>query len=398
MLVDEALQGDDVLVRLDAGDIDELLVELVGEVAHEIEHVGHATRHARAEVLSGRTEDDDGSVRHVFAAVVAHALDDGGAAGVADAEALAGAAVREELTARRTIHHGVAEDAVLVGLELRAGARLDHDLAAAHHLADVVIRLAGEDEAHAGREKRTEALARAALELELDGALGQARIAVLVADFAGDLRANGAIRVVDLVFEADRLRVVDRLVGVLQDDLVERLVIGTVVALAGGVAHGGRVVLHDIDEQAREIDGVRLRMVGHVALLEALHVADHFVDRAEAEAGHDFANFLGDAIEEIHDVLGLALELAAQAVVERGDADRAGVQVALAHIDAAHRDHRGGAEIVFLGAEERRVNDVLAGLHAAIGAERDAVAQAVEHEHLVRLGDAKLPRTASILD
>ena len=44
-------------------------------------------------------EDDDPAAGHVLAAVVADALDDGGRAGVADAEALADHAAEEHLAA-----------------------------------------------------------------------------------------------------------------------------------------------------------------------------------------------------------------------------------------------------------------------------------------------------------
>ncbi len=58
--------------------------------------------------------------------------------------------------------------------------------------------------------------------------------------------------------------------------------------------------------------------------------------RAEAEAGHVLAEVLGDEAEEVDDVLGLAGEELAQLLVLRGHSDRAGVEVALAHHDAAH--------------------------------------------------------------
>ena len=57
--------------------------------------------------------------------------------------------------------------------------------------------------------------------------------------------------------------------------------------------------------------------------------------RAEAELGHDLAQLLGDEEHEVDDVLGLARELLAQLRVLRRDADRAGVEVADAHHDAA---------------------------------------------------------------
>jgi hypothetical protein len=81
-----------------------------------------------------------------------------------------------------------------------------------------------------------------------------------------------------------------------------------------------------------------------------------------------------------------------------GDADGAGVEVALAHVDAAHGDEGDGAEIVLLGAEDGGVDDVEPGAQAAVGAQGDAVAQAIEHEDLLGLGDADFPGQAGVLD
>ena len=104
------------------------------------------------------------------------------------------------------------------------------------------------------------------------------------------------------------------------------------------------------------------------------------------------------ASEEPLDHLGRAGELGAQVLALRGDAGRTGVEVALARHVAADRDERRGPEPELLGAEQRRDEQVAAGLQAAVGAQRDAVAQAVAQQHLVDLGEAELPRRADVLD
>ncbi len=72
--------------------------------------------------------------------------------------------------------------------------------------------------------------------------------------------------------------------------------------------------------------------------------------------------------------------------------DRASIQVALPHHDAAQRDQRGGREPKFFGAEQSGDHDVATGFHAAIGLQNDATAKVVEHQNLVRLRDAQAPR------
>ena len=95
---------------------------------------------------------------------------------------------------------------------------------------------------------------------------------------------------------------------------------------------------------------------------------------------------------------GLPVELRAQRRILRGDAHRAGVQVALAHHDAAHGDQRRGGEAELLGAQQRGDGDVAAGLQLAVGLHADAAAQIVHHQHLLRFGEAQLPRNAGVLD
>ena len=61
-----------------------------------------------------------------------------------------------------------------------------------------------------------------------------------------------------------------------------------------------------------------------------------------------------------------------------------------------HERRRGEAEL--LGTEQRGDDDVAAGLQLAVDLHDDAVAHAVEHERLLRLGQAELPRRAGVLE
>ena len=101
--------------------------------------------------------------------------------------------------------------------------------------------------------------------------------------------------------------------------------------------------------------------------------------RAEAELRHDFADFLRDEPHEVHDMLRVAGEFLAQFRILRRDADRAGVQMANAHHDAAERDQRSGGKTKFLRAEQRGDDHVAAGLQLAVGLHHDAAAQIVQH-------------------
>ena len=111
----------------------------------------------------------------------------------------------------------------------------------------------------------------------------------------------------------------------------------------------------------------------------------------KAHIGHQPAHFLGDIEEEVDDMLRLAGEFLAQFGVLGGDADRAGVQMALAHHDTARRDQRRGGEAELVGPEQRADHDVTAGAQAAIDLHRDAAAQIVHHQGLLGFGQADFP-------
>jgi hypothetical protein len=97
-------------------------------------------------------------------------------------------------------------------------------------------------------------------------------------------------------------------------------------------------------------------------------------------------------------VLGLAGEALAQGRILRGDAHRAGVEVALAHHDAAFDDQRRGGEAEFVGTQQGADDDVATGLDLAVDLHADAAAQAVEHQGLLGFGEAELPRRTGVLD
>ena len=141
-----------------------------------------------------------------------------------------------------------------------------------------------------------------------------------------------------------------------------------------------------------------LPVVDRLRDVQRADLADRLVDAAEAELGEVLADLLGDELEEVDDVLGLAGVALAQDRVLGGDADRAGVEVADPHHDAARHHERRAGEAVLLGAEQRRDDDVAPGLELAVGLHHDPVAQAVEQQRLLGLGEAELPGAAGVLE
>ena len=156
-------------------------------------------------------------------------------------------------------------------------------------------------------------------------------------------------------------------------------------------------VLRDGEDRA-DVQPLGLPVVDRRPGVERLDVTDHLGHRPEPELGHQLAHLLGDVLEEGLDELRPPAEPLAQHRVLGGDADRAGVQVADAHHDAARHDERGGGEAELLGAEQGGDHDVPTRLQLPVGLHDDAVAQSVEQQRLLRLGQAELPRPAGVLE
>ena len=76
-------------------------------------------------------------------------------------------------------------------------------------------------------------------------------------------------------------------------------------------------------------------MIDRVFWLQDIRTTDHLGELAETEFGHEFAHFLGDELHEVDRVIGIAGEFFAQLRILGGDADRACVEMANAHHDAA---------------------------------------------------------------
>ena len=127
-------------------------------------------------------------------------------------------------------------------------------------------------------------------------------------------------------------------------------------------------------EDARKVQAARLPVIDADAGVEQIRATDQLLEAADAELCHDAPHFVGDEEHEIDDVLGLAVKFRAQHRVLRCDADRAGIQMALAHHDAPGGDQRRRREAELVRAEQCTDDDVAAGFHLAVDLHGDAAA------------------------
>ena len=396
MLLDPALHVVEVGL-VEFLELHHLLVDLRLEGAGCIPDVRDAAAHAGREVATGLAEHHRPAAGHVFAAMVARALHHRLGAAVPHAEPLAADAANEDLAARRPVGHHVAGDDIVFRLERGRAVGLHDHAAAREALAAVVVHVALDRHLHARHAEGHDALAGRAAEVDPDRAVGQAAGAIPPRHLARENRAHGAVDVADRQVESHRLAPLQRRLAEAQErGHVERLGDPVVLLFLTERLH---VIRHlRLVEDRREVEPLRLPVGDRSPGVEPVHLADHLVDRAEAELRHQFAKFLGEHEEEVDDVLRLAGELLAKLRVLGGDAHRAGVEVALPHHDAAHHHQRRRGDAKLLGPEQRRHRHVLRSANHAVGLYDDPAAEVVHHEHLVGLGEAEFPGQAGVHD
>ena len=336
--------------------------------------------------------------------MVAHALAHDSGAGVAHAKALAGQAVDEALAARGTVEGHVANGDVLVELVRGAGCGGNREDAAREALAKVVVGVADHVDGDAGRQEGAKALAAGANAVDGDGVLGES-LRVRTRDLGAEHGAHAAVHVGDVGVEVHRGERAARGLGVGHKErgvqrareLVCRAHLGQEVT-GGGTGNALAKLVGHACEDGREVDGVGLPVARDLHLAQALGMADHLLDRAEAQLGHDVAQLLCHQIHEVDHVLGLAVEALAQLAVLRGDTHGAGVRLAVALHEAAKREQRGSAKVKDLGAEKRGHGHVATVHELAVCLQLHARAQAVLEQRLLGLGKAKLQRQARVVD
>ena len=231
----------------------------------------------------------------------------------------------------------------------------------------------------------------------MDGIFRQSSGAIAPGDFATNDGADHAVDVPDLNRARDLGTFLDRRLAHLHEHgVIERLVQAVILSDLAEATHFRAGI--GLEKNLAEVESLGLPVIDRLAGFQPVRASDHFSNGAEPELSHEFADFLRDELHEVHRVRRVAGEVLAQLGGLGGHADRAGVQMADTHHDAAERDERCGGETEFLGAEHRRDNDVATGLQLSVRFDRDARAEIVQHERLMGFGEAELPRDARVLD
>mmetsp|Transcript_62362 Transcript_62362/g.174233 ORF Transcript_62362/g.174233 Transcript_62362/m.174233 type:complete len:1082 (+) Transcript_62362:2016-5261(+) len=390
--------------RVKRGHVDLWRHHALADVAGGVPDPSDATAHAGGEVVANVAEDDDAAPRHVLAAMVPGAFHHGPSPRVAHGEALRGDTADEADAGGRAVERRVADDDVLLRLETcgqRRLGRVHDDGASAEALAEVVLRVSLQLQEDAAQREGPEGLAGGALELGVARARRQA-VAPALVELVGQQGAQGAVDVRELVAVAVRgvAEAEGRLERLQQVAVLHRLRDHEVV-LAIQLPALDLPDLPRVRQQVRRHQhGAELqrRVAERRVHAQCLRAADGVVYGPEAHLREEHAHLLRDQHQVVHDVLRHTFELLAEDGVLRGDAHRAGVEVALPHHDAAHGDEGGCGEAEALGPEQRSDHHVAARAQLAVGLQGHAPTEAVQHQGLVRLREADFPRGAGVLD
>ncbi len=355
---------------------------------------GHATGHAGTEILANSPQNDGHAAGHVFTAIGAAAFDDGQSPGIADSKTLARLAGGKQLSGGGTIEHGIADDGVLIAVELAGRHLAHHHGTAGEALADIVIGIAEHFELQPLDGEGAQRLAGRAAQPHRQMVGLQAGHAKTPGDLCREPGADRPEGIADIVLQLHLFAGIEERAGIL-DHLRIQCIRNLVATFQRAIAR--LIAGISLGQQRIEIEIVEIRCAA-ADLFQQFGATDDLVQGLEAERGQDFAHFLGNEAEEIDDLFRRAGEFRPQLLVLGANADRAGIGMALPHHDAAHGHQRGRADAEFLGAENGGDDNIAAGLDATIGAQPYPVAQTVERQHLVHFGKTHFPGDAGIFD
>src|SRR5260370_34504243 len=216
-----------IVIELGWGDrleVDLALIAQAREAAPRVPDIGNAPRHAGREIAPGVADHDDHAAGHVFAAMIARALDDGGDTRIAHREAFTRDTLEIRLAGNRAVKHGVADNDVFGRLSACHG-RLAHNKAPSRQaLARVVIGVAKELQCHAVRQERAKALPGIAAERRPDRLLRQTGMAIAAPDLARQHCTDGAMDIADRALDAHGLALVESRLRLCDQLVVERFV------------------------------------------------------------------------------------------------------------------------------------------------------------------------------
>ena len=181
----------------------------------------------------------------------------------------------------------------------------DHHAAAGQALADVVVGIAAQPDRDAARQERAERLPGRPAQADRDRVVGQALAAPAPGDLVAQHGADGPVHVPDRQVEADRLALLKRTLGQLDQRVVQRQVQWLSWLVVLRLRRAGRQRRHV--QQRRQVEEGRLARPP-ARRPSAARPGRRPRPGAEAHHGQVLADLPGDELEEGHHVLRAAGE------------------------------------------------------------------------------------------
>ena len=177
---------------------DQFQIAVGEQVALRIPYVGDSPAHSRRKVAPRRSEHDDPTPGHVFATVIAHALNHGSGPGVADAETLRRPTAKKSFTAGSTVEDNVTHQNIFLGNKGTSRRGIDNNTAPRKTLAHIVVGISLEFESNASGKERSKTLTGRTFEMEVDGAVRKPLVTPTLGDLVAENRTDRTVGIDDL--------------------------------------------------------------------------------------------------------------------------------------------------------------------------------------------------------
>jgi hypothetical protein len=241
-------------------------------------------------------------------------------------EALGSDTAEEASTTCSTVQADVTDQNVFLS-SVDSVARWVHNQTTTREtFAYIIVGIAFKLKCDTRRKEGTERLASRSANVGVDRILWQTGFTISLADVVGQSCTKSTIGIDYIALDACGKTLLKGKFG-LGDELVIQAYMKTMVLLAN--IKGGNTRAQGVcrRKDERQVNILSLGCAEIIADAESLAVAHHVVDGAVTKLGHDRAEFVGDIVEEVDDMLWRAVELLPKLRVLCGDTDGAGVKI-----------------------------------------------------------------------
>ena len=234
------------------------------------------------------------------------------------------------------------------------------------------------------------------MQAHIDGVRRQTGLSIAFCNFVRKHRANCTVGVAYVCFDCHYALCIQSFLGLRDKNVVQRF--DKLVVLRFGMAARDTGGYLRLMEYSGEIQAFRFPMFDTVLHVQQITAANQVVELANPHLCHQFAYFFSHKEEIINDMFRLSGKLFAQRRVLCCNTDRAGIEVALAHHNAAFNHQRCGGKTEFIRTEQCTDQYIASGFQLSVHLQTDATTQFVQHQRLLCFGKTQLPRCSRMFN